>query len=62
MTETETIDALAEYWEEEIYINSDKPHYKKIRDSLKKENKEKEIEIDSDDDKPFYNPWLEKSE
>jgi len=59
MTETETIDALAEYWEEEIYITSEKEHYKKIRESLKKDNQDKGIEIDSDDEAPGRSKWLD---
>lgn len=59
MTETDTIDALAEYWEEEIYITSEKEHYKKIRESLKKDNQDKGIEIDSDDEAPGRSKWLD---
>ena len=63
LPEMDTLDALAEYWQEEIYVESDKEHYKKIRKDTANNNNPSasaavETLIDDDDDVVVeYNKW-----
>lgn len=62
MNEDETLDALAEYWQEEIYETSDKECYKKHRLTVKgvtaeEDEEEKKIKgdvSDDEDEEKFY--------
>ena len=63
LPEMDTLDALAEYWQDEIYELSDKEHYKKIRKNNALNNNTSasaavETLIDDDDDVVVeYNKW-----
>ena len=61
MSELETLDALAEYWQEQIFKESDKDCYIKLRLDAKGQTKE-EAEIvkeydDDDGEEVFYQKW-----
>ena len=61
MTESDTLDALAEYWQEEMYETPDpKPIYVALRLAAKKKaNAEPEIIdlVEEDEDEIFYTKW-----
>ena len=66
MKEDETLDALAEFWQEEIYENSEKKCYKDLRNKVKgltAELAEEEEKIkgsdneDNEDEEKFYHKW-----
>ena len=59
-----TIDALGEYWTEDIYTKSTKPKYIAIRNAAKgKEADDLDSgNDDDDDDKKFVNKWKIESE
>ena len=66
MEETVTLDALAEYWQEQMYELSDKPMYIKYRALLKgqtvEEFEERKNDSDQEDEEPLYNKWQQAAD
>ena len=61
LPDLDTLDALAEYWQEEIYEESNKECYKLIRKNLRNpptnQTVDTPIDDDDDDDAVDYNKW-----